>query len=295
MVTSLANQIRGNESFQAGYPLIFIPEFISSYGLQHFELSMRALEDITQLISAEFAIRPFILQYPHETMKQMMKWSKHPSAAVRRLSSEGCRPRLPWAPALPEFKKDPTQVLAILENLKCDPSDSVRRSVANNLNDIAKDNPAVALQVAHRWRGKHPLTDWIVKHGCRTLLKKGDVSVLTLHGFNPKAKASVGKLKLSDKVGIGGNLEFRFMFVSREKRSTKFRIEYCIDYLTSSGKVSRKVFKLTENSFEPNDEVELRRRQSFKNFTTRKHYPGKHRLRILVNGKESAAGEFIVT
>jgi len=195
---------------------------------------------------------------------------------------------------LPEFKKDPTQVLAILENLKCDPSEFVRRSVANNLNDIAKDHPEIALEVAHRWRGQHPFTDWIVKHGCRTLLKRGDQSVLSLHGFDPKAKASIKKLKLSDKVKIGDDLEFRFMFVSREKRSAKFRLEYCIDFLTSSGKVSRKVFKLTENTFEPYDEVELKRRQSFKNFTTRKHYPGKHRLRILINGKESAAGEFIV-
>src|SRR5690606_608739 len=146
-VVALANHIRTTENFQAGYPLIFIPEYISSYGLQHFELSMRALEDITQLISAEFAIRPFILQYPEKTMRQMLSWSKHPSAAVRRLSSEGCRPRLPWAPALPEFKKDPTPVLAILENLKCDPSEFVRRSVANNLNDIAKDHPEIALEV----------------------------------------------------------------------------------------------------------------------------------------------------
>ena len=224
----------------------------------------------------------------------MQQWSKHPESAVRRLSSEGCRPRLPWAPALPEFKKDPLPVLAILENLKCDPSDFVRRSVANNLNDIAKDNPAIALEVAKSWLGTHPLTDWIVKHGCRTLLKKGNESVLALHGFRPEAKASIKKMVFSKKVKIGDALHFEFVFISRESRSAKFRLEYCIDYRTGTGKVSRKVFKITENTFEPYDEIELRRKQSFKNFTTRKHYGGKHHLRILANGKELAGGEFIV-
>jgi hypothetical protein len=195
---------------------------------------------------------------------------------------------------LPDFKRDPSPILPILENLKADPSEYVRRSVANNLNDIAKDHPDLALRIAEAWSGKNPATDWIVKHGCRTLLKRGNEAVLHLHGFNPLAKASVDQLMATKEVLIGGHLAFSFVFVNKEKRRSRFRLEYSIDYQTLSGKISRKVFKLTENSFEPFQTFEFKRRQSFKQLTTRKHFKGKHRLRILSNGKEKASMEFFV-
>jgi 3-methyladenine DNA glycosylase AlkC len=294
MIVGISRFLRENKEYEQSYPFIFLPDYIALYGLEHYSISMKAIEEITKLISAEFAIRPFIMRYPNETMKQMLLWTKHQDHSVRRLASEGCRPRLPWAQALPDFKKDPTPVLTVIENLKCDTSEYVRRSVANNLNDIAKDHPNIALQIARKWQGKNSLTDWIIKHGCRTLLKKGNEAVLNLHGFNPKAKASVKNLEISKKVDIGDTLHFRFNFFNREKQTMKFRLEYAIDYITGSGKISRKIFKLSENTFEPFDAILFQRRQSFKDFTTRKHYKGKHYLRILANGKELAAGEFSV-
>ena len=152
MVIAISNLLRTKEKAQS-YPFIFLPEYIELYGMDHFSLSMKAIEESTKLVSAEFAIRPFIIRYPKETMATMLSWSKHPEASVRRLASEGCRPRLPWAMGLPDFKKDPGPILPILENLKNDSSEYVRRSVANNLNDIAKDHPDLALQIAKKWKG----------------------------------------------------------------------------------------------------------------------------------------------
>jgi 3-methyladenine DNA glycosylase AlkC len=294
MVVSISHLLRKDKAHEQMYPFIFLPEYIELYGMNHFELSMKAIEESTKLVSAEFAIRPFIVRYPKETMKYMLRWSQHSEASVRRLSSEGCRPRLPWAIALPEFKKDPSPILPILENLKTDTSEYVRRSVANNLNDIAKDHPDLALKIAKKWRGKNPATDWIVKHGCRTLLKRGNEAILDLHGFNPQSKAGIKDLQATAKVSIGDHLEFSFMFISREKSSSRFRLEYAIDYQTLSGKVSKKIFKVTENTFEPSLPYYFKRKQSFKDFTTRKHFKGKHCLRILSNGKELASTEFFV-
>jgi 3-methyladenine DNA glycosylase AlkC len=280
---------------EQGFAVIFIPEYIQLYGLDHPSIALDAIEKITQLVSAEFAIRPFIIQHEKQTMKKMLEWSTHIEPSVRRLSSEGCRPRLPWAMALPEFKKNPEAVLSILENLKEDASEYVQRSIANNLNDIAKDHPQLVLKIAKRWRGKNPNTDWIIKHGCRTLLKKGDTAALSLHGFNHAHKAKVQELVLEKKkVKIGEHLFFHFNFSNLEKKPADFRLEYSIDYITSTDKTSRKVFKITENSFAPGEKALINRKQSFKDFTTRKHFKGKHYLSILANGKKLATTEFMV-
>jgi 3-methyladenine DNA glycosylase AlkC len=276
------------------YPLIFLPDYVEQYGMDHFELSMHAIEESTKLVSAEFAIRPFIAKYPSETMAMMLKWSKNSHVAVRRLSSEGCRPRLPWGMGLPFLKKDPSPILPILENLKTDPSESVRRSVANNLNDIAKDHPEIALRISQQWKSTGSETDWIIKHGCRTLLKRGNAKVLTLHGFNPKARGRIKNLKISEKVRIGESLNFQFEFMNSEKSSTRYRIDYIIDYLTRSGNISTKIFKLTEYRFEPGQQLLFKRKKSFANFSTRIHFKGHHQLRIMANGVELAARKFIV-
>jgi 3-methyladenine DNA glycosylase AlkC len=293
LIINISAQLR-KQGLEQHYPFIFLPDYIEVYGIENFSVSMKSLEECTKLVSAEFAIRPFIVRYPEEAMKCMSCWSTHPDAAVRRLSSEGCRPRLPWAMGLPAFKKDPSPILPILENLKADMSEYVRRSVANNLNDIAKDHPDIVLDIAKKWRGKSVETDWILRHGCRTLLKHGQKEALHLHGFNPTVKADVKNLRLSNKVVVGMHLEFEFDFIHREKQSALFRFEYAIEYLTRTGKTSRKVFKLNENMYQPGKMIHFERKQSFKNFTTRQHYKGKHYLSILANGKELAKSEFLV-
>jgi 3-methyladenine DNA glycosylase AlkC len=264
---------------------IYLPDYIEQFGADHFDLSMRSLEEITQLVSAEFAIRPFILRYPEKTMKQMLDWSRHPAASVRRLASEGCRPRLPWAIGLPMFKKDPAPILPILENLKQDPSEYVRRSVANNLNDIAKDHPGLVLKMAARWKGISPETDALIRHGSRTLLKRGNDKALHLHGFNPKSRGEAKSLTIKPRnLKVGDSLSFSFQFTNRENTSTFYRLEYRIWYLTSTGKTSQKVFRIAEKEMRPKESITFTRTQRFTDFTTRKHYPGRHQIEILANG-----------
>jgi 3-methyladenine DNA glycosylase AlkC len=295
ILINLSATLRSHNVREQGFATIFIPEYIQVYGLDHAEVSLNALEKITQLVSGEFAIRPFVLKYPETTFKKMVQWSEHESASVRRLSSEGCRPRLPWAIGIPSLKKDPSPILPILENLKTDSSEYVRRSVANNLNDIAKDHPQLVLKIAKSWLGKNEDTNRIVKHGCRTLLKKGDEQVLGLHGYNPKSRGELKKFELlKTKVKIGDHLNFSIGFVNREKKTTPYRLEYSIDYLTLTGKRSRKIFKITENEFASGETITILRKQSFKNLTTRKHFKGKHTLTILSNGKKVGAKEFMI-
>ena len=276
-----------------GYFCIFLCDYVEVFGLDHFKESMNAIEQVTQLASAEFCIRQFILKYPKATMEQLMEWSTHKSQDVRRLASEGCRPRLPWAIALPVFKKDPSLILPILENLKTDESEYVRRSVANNLNDIAKDNPEVVLKLISRWKGKHSYTDQIIKHGCRTLLKKGNVVALKHLGYESACKVKVENfIILKKKIKMGESLNFSFDFKLQEKKSHKLRLEYGIDYRKSNGKSNRKIFKVTEGKFEPGKIYSIERKQRFQDLTTRKHYPGMHSIAILINGNECCSENF---
>lgn len=282
-----------NNGTKGGFEYMFLPDFLEQYGLDDFETSLKAIEKITQFASAEFAIRPFLLKYPNEVIQQMQEWSKHSSLHVRRFSSEGCRPRLPWAMAIPQLKKDPSPLLPILENLKNDSSLFVRKSVANNLNDISKDNPDFVIDLAKKWKGKTAETDWIIKHGCRTLLKKANNDIYKIFGLNTASYCNVSNLKLdSNRLNIGDRLGFSFNLKLAMGQTSKLRIEYVIYYRKASGNQTKKLFKLAENNFKPGIIYQFNRHQRFQNFTTRKHYPGKHKIGIVVNGKELAVTGF---
>jgi 3-methyladenine DNA glycosylase AlkC len=290
-IMKLIERIR-TKGVSSSFPYIFFPDFIEQFGLQDIRTSLHAMEQITQFVSCEFAIRPFLLNDRELVMKQMLTWSRHPSEHVRRFASEGCRPRLPWAVAIPQFKKDPSPILPILENLKSDESLFVRKSVANNLNDIAKDNPKIVMQLAKKWKGTSKETDWIIKHGSRTLLKKADPAAYQLFGLNGGVDCVVSNLKLNKaRLRIGDQLNFSFDLDTKSKKNGRLRIEYVIYYVKSSGRQHKKLFKLAENSYEPGTH-KFNRMQRFQDFTTRKYYPGKHKIGIVVNGKELATKEF---
>lgn len=274
---------------------MFVTEYVEKYGLDHFETSANAMEFITQFTSCEFAVRPFILNYEERMMQQMLTWSRHSHSHVRRLASEGCRPRLPWAMALPRFKKDPAPILPILENLKDDPSEFVRRSVANNFNDISKDHPKLVLKIGKRWIGADVNRDKIIKHACRTLLKSGDVRALKLFGFLEPSAIEILHFECDSSVNMGKHLEFSFFVKNGGRKSSKVRIEYGIDYMKSNGSTNRKIFQISETVLKQGESKEFRRTQSFKKLTTRKHYSGRHALAILVNGRELVKSGFMVS
>jgi 3-methyladenine DNA glycosylase AlkC len=178
IVRKLAIAIPKHKNYQPSFAYMFLPDYIEQYGINHIDASIKTMEAVTALASCEFAVRPFLAEYGDEMFAQMLAWSTHKNHHVRRLASEGARPRLPWGMAVPGLKANPHPVLPILENLKTDSSEYVRRSVANNLNDIAKDHPQIVLSIAKKWKGLGADTDAIVKHGCRTLLKQGNAEIL---------------------------------------------------------------------------------------------------------------------
>lgn len=291
--TALAVMKKVGEGLDEKFEYMFFPDFIEVYGLEDFEASAEALPLFTILCSSEFAVRPFIVKYPKRMMALMNEWSVSKNHHVRRLASEGCRPRLPWGMALRAFKKNPAEVLPILETLKDDESEYVRRSVANNLNDISKDHPSLVLEIAERWFGENKNRDKLVKHALRTLLKKGNTQAMELFGFaNPKA-VMVTQLEISPlKIPIGTEAYFSFNLEHSAGNTKKLRIEYAVYYMKSNGKQSRKIFQLTENTFENEKVYSYKKKQHFKNLTTRKHYVGLHRLALVVNGVEKAEVEF---
>lgn len=294
-ITKIIEYIKQSNFKESSLEYMFFPDFVEQYGLNHLDVSLNAIEFITQFISCEFAIRPFIQKYPNKTLEKMKEWSLHENHHVRRLSSEGCRPRLPWACALPDLKKDPTSIIPILENLKEDASEYVRRSVANNLNDISKDNPEIVLSLLQKWKGISKETDWVIKHGSRTLLRKADPQVLNIFGMSNKINCKVSDLNIKNEIiSIGDNLEFSFNLSNLAKEDLRARVEYAIYYVKSNSKQSKKLFKITENIYKTKEVYKFNRKQSFRDMTTRKHYLGTHKLAIVINGNELIEKEFIV-
>ena len=271
-----------------GYHAIFFPDYVEAYGRDHRQPSMRALAFFTRYSSAEFAVRPFLAAEPERMLKQMQRWSRDGDEHLRRLASEGTRPRLPWAMALPQFKRDPSPLLPILDALHADPSLYVRKSVANNLNDISRDNPQVTLDWARRFRGAHVHTDWIIKRACRTLLKKADAQALDLFAFAAATHVSVTRFALAaDQLHIGDALQFDVTLSARPAGAAlgRLRVEYGIDYVKASGAWARKIFQIAEGEF-AQAQRSFRKTHSLRQMTTRVHYPGEHRLAIIVNGRE---------
>jgi len=265
-----------------------LDNYIAEYGLDDYATSINAIEKITQFTTCEFCVRPFIIRYPNEMMKQMLVWSKHNHWGVRRLASEGCRPRLPWGMALPNLKENPAPILSILENLKNDPSRFVRLSVANNLNDMVKDNPETVIRLAKKWHGTSKEVDWIIKHGCRTLLKQGNTTIMELFGLQTDVQQiSVDNFNITaTNVKPGNSLEFSFDLSNKNDKNHKIRLEYGIYYQKANGKLARKVHKISEKEYAGNSKSTIIRKHAFREVTTRKLYPGLHQVAVIINGNE---------
>jgi len=273
-----------------GFEAMALPDFVATYGMDAWDQSLSALGYFTKYYSSELAVRPFLHKDPKKGMAQMAAWADDKDPRVRRLASEGCRPRLPWAMALPKFKIDPTPILPILEKLKNDTSEDVRRSVANNLNDISKDNPDLALEICEKWYGHSENTDKIVKHACRTMLKAGNKRALAIFGYSDPSLIAVKNLKLDKKaLSIGDDMTFSFDLAVTHK--SKVRLEYAVYFVKAKGKLSKKVFQIFEKDYEGGT-YSISRKQSFQEQTTRKHYPGTHQIAIIANGEEKAKVTF---
>lgn len=288
----LIEHLQAAGAHEQSFEYMFLAEYIETRGLKDFETSIQAFEFITQFTSCEFAVRPFIHRYGQPMLDQMLLWSRHDHPMVRRLASEGARPRLPWAMALPALKKDPAPLLPILESLKRDSSDSVRRSVANNLNDISKDNPEFVISLVKKWQGKGNETDALIKHACRTLLKQGNTEVLRIFGYISQGLQVSDFSLASAQVEFGGSLEFSFSISNTARRKRKVRIEYAIYHLKKNGELTPRVFMISEREVVPGSQTEIERKHTIKPITTRRYYPGIHRVAVIINGVEAAPMDF---
>jgi 3-methyladenine DNA glycosylase AlkC len=268
--------------------------WISEAGIDHFEESVALLEHVTATASAEFAVRPFIDKKPGAMKRVLRRWARSKDPHVRRLASEGARPRLPWAPRLTATGDDPGWALFILDILRDDPSESVRKSIANHLNDICKLDPDLGLATAKRWidaGGTH--IAWVTRHGLRTLIKRGDPRALALLGVDASARVKIEALKLARRrLQVGEPLEFSFRIRNAERSSVVAVIDYAILFVKSNGSRGRKVFKLKTVELSPGQELPLSRRFPLREITTRRYYAGTHRLEIQCNGVVGAAEEF---
>jgi 3-methyladenine DNA glycosylase AlkC len=280
-------------------PFLYLPHvcFVAKYGLDHFEASMRAQYELTQRFSAEFSIRPYLEKHRAATLARLEAWTTDPSPHVRRLVSEGTRPRLPWASRLREFQKDPRPVLKLLELLKDDPDLYVRRSVANNLNDIGKDHPALLVETARRW-----LVDateerrWLVNHALRSAIKRADPSVLAVIGVDQQVDVRVDNVRITPKAAqIGDSLEVSAEIISTALVRQRVLADLRIHFVKANGKRAPKVFKLKTFEFAPNERVQLRKTIALTEMTTRKHYAGTHQVELVLNGHARSIGEFELT
>lgn len=272
-------------SSYSGLQGMVFPTFVELYGTEHLDLSLKVLKYVTTFSTSEFGIRPFILQDPDKVMRVMKDWTQDDNEHVRRLASEGCRPRLPWASVLLPFIKDPSPVLEILEALKNDQSRYVQKSVANNLNDISKEHPEKLKNLIRQWGFKNKNTRWILKHGARTLLKEGDIETMRLFGYDAPNSIQVTDLKLEKEFIQKGDI-FNFYFNCNYLGQDLFnyRIEYIVQYPRSNGNMYHKVFFLKESVFKRPTSITLKGKLDFEEKSTRKIYPGQHQLDIKVNG-----------
>jgi 3-methyladenine DNA glycosylase AlkC len=294
----LASASQPRESTGGMASFIFMPHlfFVARHGLDHFEDSMRAQHALTQRFTAEFSIRAFLEKHPEATLARLRQWATDPSPHVRRLVSEGTRPRLPWAPRLRAFQKDPRPVLELLELLKDDPELYVRRSVANNLNDIGKDHPALLASVAKRWlRGATPERRWIVGHALRSAVKRADAGALATLGYGGKAEVALSGAKIAPpRAKIGGSVTVSFVLTNKSRKPQRVMADLVVHFVKARG-TGAKTFKLKALDLPPRASVELRKKIGLQQLTTRKHYPGVHKVEAQLNGQRVNVGRFTLT
>lgn len=258
-----------------------------------FDDGLALLAELTPRLTGEFAIRRLLGHDLDRALKAVLGWTAHPDEHVRRLASEGTRPYLPWAVRVPGLARRPEVTLPVLNALYRDPSEYVRRSVANHLNDLARDAPGTVVATAREWlSAADGNTGWVVRHGLRTLVKKGDPDALALLGFAP-AQVAVSGPRLDRKVvTVPGELTFTFEISNTGTQDVRLAVDYRVHYRKANGGLSAKVFKVSTVTLAPGRSRSFSKRHAFRQMTTRVHYPGLHALELQINGDVHGRAEF---
>ncbi len=253
------------------------------------------LAELTPRLTGEFAIRRLIARDPDTALQAILGWTSHPDEHVRRLASEGTRAYLPWAVRVPALVQRPEATIPILNALYRDPSEYVRRSVANHLNDLARHAPEAVVATAAGWLDAPDAnTAWVVRHGLRTLIKKGHPGALALQGFAP-ASVAVTALRLDRQVvAMSEDLGFEFEISNTGTADAHLVVDYAVHYRKANGSQSVKVFKLKAVRLAAGETRTLAKRHAFKPMTTRVHHAGLHALELQINGVRHGHTEFEV-
>ncbi|MEM9549354.1 MAG: DNA alkylation repair protein [Bacteroidota bacterium] len=271
--------------------------YISSQGMEYFEVSTQALYEMTKSFSSEWDIRPFLLEYPKKTLALLKKWAKDKNMHVRRLVSEGSRPNLPWGKKLKFVDQDPKgTTLPLLNLLQDDKAEYVRRSVANHLNDLAKNNADLVVQVLTEWKEKNLTSDKerMINHALRTLIKQGHQGALALIGFGSDFQVDISIQTLTERVKWGGLFEFDFTISNKLPKEQKLLVDYIIGFQKKDGSINNKVFKLKKIVLPANNSMSIQKSFSFKPISTRVYYPGAHHFQVQINGKIVIKREFML-
>lgn len=281
----------------SGWLSLICCEYITRCEIPDVAEALDYLSQMTEYFSAEFAIRPLIKKDVETCLAVLQNWTQHDNHHVRRLVSEGTRPRLPWGIRLHEFIEAPQLVLPLLESLRDDPEEYVRRSVANHLNDLAKDHPQLIIDVASNWLNNVPAAvlpnrKKLVRHACRTLLKQGNSQALALFGYLAVDDVHCELMIKNDCIEWQSDLEFELQVRNNAASDNKLMIDYQLHFMKANGKLSPKVFKWLDRIEKGNNQSSFVKKHSFRTVTTRKHYPGLHRLEVYVNGIKKAQTEF---
>jgi 3-methyladenine DNA glycosylase AlkC len=276
-----------------GWSLWAAGEFVVRRGMQHPERALAALHAFTQRFTAEWAIRPFVERHTELTFATLARWVRDDSVHVRRLVSEGTRPRLPWGMQLRGLIADPSPSLPLLRALQDDASDYVRRSVANHLNDIAKDHPdLIVAWLREHLSGATAERRALLRHASRTLIKKGHAPTLKVWGQGQPLRGSA-TLKLAPKrARVGDTLELALTLTSAAARKQPLLIDYALHRVLANGSTAPKVFKGWTVELAGGDTLQLTKRHSLREVTTRRVYAGRHRIEVLINGRTAARADF---
>jgi 3-methyladenine DNA glycosylase AlkC len=290
----LQASVEGDEALD-GWVLWPVGEFIARRGLPQPERALQVLHALTQRFTAEFAIRPFVQAHPVLVFDTLARWAQHPSEHVRRLVSEGSRPRLPWGLRLQALVQDPTPTLPLLAALQDDPSEYVRRSVANHLNDIAKDHP----QVVAAWLEQHlpdasPQRRALLRHASRTLVKQGHPRVLAAWGLGAPLRGSASLQVTPEHIVLGDSVQLKVELHSRSAKPQTLVVDYAVHHVKASGGTSPKVFKGWNLQLPARGSVVLTKRHAVRPITTRRYHAGKHVVELQINGMVVASAHFVL-
>lgn len=264
-------------------------------GTEAFDDAMDLLAELTGLLTAEFAIRTLIRHDPARALSIIRTWTASGDEHVRRLASEGTRPYLPWGTRVPALTQTPAATIPILDALYRDPSDYVRRSVANHLNDVSREHATLAVDTAARWlTTPDDNTARVVRHSLRTLVKRGDSDALALLGF-PSAEAALaieGPSLDRGLVRMDEAVEVRATLRNISDAPVRLAIDYVVHHRKANGTQAPKAFKLTTTTLEPGQSFDVRRSHTFRPITTRRYYSGPHAITLQINGVATARAEF---